>query len=82
MDAPAELARRLSPGSTVVGAGAVMYADVFGDQVIDDGSPYPRAGDVAEIASDSSWLVEPVRPIYLRRPDARPPAPPKKVTPA
>jgi tRNA threonylcarbamoyl adenosine modification protein YeaZ len=82
VEAPGELARRLPAGSTVAGAGALMYDEVFDAQVVDRGSPYPRAADIAELATDARRLVEPVRPIYLRRPDARPPAAPKRVTPA
>jgi tRNA threonylcarbamoyl adenosine modification protein YeaZ len=82
VDAPAVVADRLPPGETVVGAGAVQYAHVFDRQVVDADEPFPRAAAIAELSRDPGNVVADVRPIYLRRPDARPPAAPKRVTPA
>ena len=82
VDAPTVMSDRLPPGETVVGPGAVLYAEVFDRQVVDTSTPYPMAAAVAELSRDPGNLVADVRPIYLRRPDARPPAAPKKVTPA
>ena len=79
---PAEVADHIPPGTTVVGAGAVMYAEVFGGQVVDPREPHPRAADLAELSQHRSWLASAVAPIYLRRPDAKVPAAPKRVTPA
>ncbi|HET7531339.1 MAG TPA: tRNA (adenosine(37)-N6)-threonylcarbamoyltransferase complex dimerization subunit type 1 TsaB [Mycobacteriales bacterium] len=77
--APADVAAELDPGMTVVGAGAVLYADVFGARRVDGRAPEPSAGDLAALACDEQWVV-PAQPMYLRRPDARPPGAPKKVT--
>ncbi|MDH2423848.1 tRNA (adenosine(37)-N6)-threonylcarbamoyltransferase complex dimerization subunit type 1 TsaB [Sphaerisporangium sp. TRM90804] len=79
-DLPAEL--------PVVGAGAEMYAEVLGAGRLVEGAPaYPAAGALAALAAErlaaggsgDSVLTTP-RPIYLRRPDARVPGPPKRVT--
>jgi tRNA threonylcarbamoyl adenosine modification protein YeaZ len=79
---PAEVAGRLPAGSTVVGAGAVLHAPSFEGNFVDPRQPTPRAADLAEIATDARWVIRPPSPIYLRRPDARPPGAPKRVTPA
>lgn len=66
----------------VAGAGARMYAEVIGpDRVIDP--EYPAAGALGALAAGrlaAGAEPGPPRPIYLRRPDARVPGPPKKVT--
>jgi len=61
----------------IVGAGPSLYPDVFGAGV----RPlYPLAADLARVvAGERAELVDP-EPIYLRRPDAVTPGPPKKVT--
>jgi len=81
VDHPAVLAARLDPGTALVGAGAVLYADAFAEGEVDAVSPYPSAAVVARLSVDPGWAVDPL-PLYLRRPDARPPGAPKKVTPA
>jgi hypothetical protein len=58
-----------------------MYAAEFAGQVVDESSGYPSAAAIARLALDDDWSL-PVTPLYLRRPDARPPGAPKKVTPA
>lgn len=68
----------------LIGAGARMYAEIVGAARIVEGAPeYPRAGALAALAvrrlADGSGLDAP-RPIYLRRPDARVPGAPKRVT--
>ena len=80
VDRPDVVAARLG-STTVVGAGAQMYEDVFAAQTHDPRSPYPRGAEIAQLALDASWRMAPY-PMYLRRPDARPPGPPKRVTPA
>jgi len=61
----------------VVGAGPSLYPDVFGAGV---GPVYPLAADLARVvAGELAELVD-AEPIYLRRPDAVTPGPPKKVT--
>ncbi|MFC6086966.1 tRNA (adenosine(37)-N6)-threonylcarbamoyltransferase complex dimerization subunit type 1 TsaB [Sphaerisporangium aureirubrum] len=74
-------------GLPVIGAGARMYAAVLGEDRLRDGTPdHPMAASLAALAAErlasgerDGTLTEP-RPIYLRRPDARVPGPPKKVT--
>ncbi|WP_030912822.1 tRNA (adenosine(37)-N6)-threonylcarbamoyltransferase complex dimerization subunit type 1 TsaB [Streptosporangium amethystogenes] len=78
----------------LVGAGARMYAEVVGASRLLDAPEYPHAGALAALAAeqlgepDVDAVVEsgthPVlglpHPIYLRRPDARVPSAPKKVS--
>jgi len=81
VDRPAVLAERLSPGTRIVGSGASPYAAELAGHVLDDTAPYPSTAAVARLAVDDAWWM-PVQPLYLRRPDARPPGAPKRVTPA
>jgi tRNA threonylcarbamoyl adenosine modification protein YeaZ len=71
----------LPGGYQVAGEGAVLYAGI--------GEPieprYPDAGVLAELVSDRITRGAepgPPEPLYLRRPDAREPGRPKRVTPA
>jgi len=66
----------------VAGAGGQLYPEAFGE-VIEPA--YPDAGTLcglvaARIAAGQPAL--PAEPLYLRRPDAREPGPPKRVTPS
>jgi tRNA threonylcarbamoyladenosine biosynthesis protein TsaB len=70
---------RLPVGTKVAGAAALLYSEAFASASIDARAPYPKAGVLAELAVLDEWAVPPL-PIYLRRPDARPPGPPKPVT--
>lgn len=84
----------LPEGLPLVGAGARLYAEVLGASRLADAPDHPFAGALAALAAgqlggpDVREVVEsgthPVlslpRPIYLRRPDAQVPAPPKKVS--
>ena len=81
VERPAVVAEQLAAGETVTGFAASMYAADFSAQVVDESSGYPSAVAIARLALDDSWAL-PVKPLYLRRPDARPPGAPKKVTPA
>jgi tRNA threonylcarbamoyl adenosine modification protein YeaZ len=66
----------------VAGAGARLYADVFGLTRLEPDYPTPRG--LARLAADrvrARALSEPLRPLYLRRPDAVAPASYKAVTP-
>jgi tRNA threonylcarbamoyladenosine biosynthesis protein TsaB len=77
---------------TVAGAGGQLYAEAFGEVI---GPAYPEARTLCAIvagrlAGTASARVQPSRgqppllaaePLYLRRPDAREPGPPKRVTP-
>jgi tRNA threonylcarbamoyladenosine biosynthesis protein TsaB len=64
----------------VAGAGGPLYPDAFGEMI---GPAYPDAGTlcgiVARPAGQPPLLA--AEPLYLRRPDAREPGPPKRVTP-
>ncbi|TDQ51426.1 tRNA (adenosine(37)-N6)-threonylcarbamoyltransferase complex dimerization subunit type 1 TsaB [Actinorugispora endophytica] len=79
VDRPADVDTR---GLPVIGHGARMYADVFG-QDPDAAEPlHPSAAALGEVAVralvNGSELPEP-RPLYLRRPDAQVPGAPKRV---
>jgi tRNA threonylcarbamoyl adenosine modification protein YeaZ len=84
LDTPQSLADRFAVGRPLlVGDGAELYRDTFaGFEVV---AGHPQASRLAaEVAprvrrGDPSDALE---PLYLRRPDARPPGPPKSVTPA
>jgi tRNA threonylcarbamoyl adenosine modification protein YeaZ len=69
-----------SPGILTAGMGALLYPGVLGEPI----EPcYPAAGTLAGIAARQVAAGEPgsgAEPIYLRRPDARVPGPPKRVT--
>ncbi|MEU4326487.1 tRNA (adenosine(37)-N6)-threonylcarbamoyltransferase complex dimerization subunit type 1 TsaB [Nonomuraea dietziae] len=67
-------------GLPVVGAGAGLYPDFLGRT---DAPPYPYGGFMAALAAErlaAGVALDEPRPIYLRRPDAVVPKPPKKVT--
>jgi tRNA threonylcarbamoyladenosine biosynthesis protein TsaB len=56
----------------VAGAGGPLYPEAFGELTE---PAYPDAGTLCALA------LLPAEPLYLRRPDAREPGPPKRVTP-
>jgi tRNA threonylcarbamoyladenosine biosynthesis protein TsaB len=75
-------------GLVVAGAGGQLYPEAFGEVI---GPAYPDArilcsivaGRLAEVASPRSQPpLLAAEPLYLRRPDAREPGPPKRVTPS
>ncbi|MDT7537938.1 MAG: tRNA threonylcarbamoyladenosine biosynthesis protein TsaB [Actinomycetota bacterium] len=77
---PADLVDELR-GVPIVGDGARLYAEVFAGLDVRPEPRYPSAAAiVAAIASLVGTPAEPLRPLYLRRPDAEQPGPPKKVT--
>ncbi|MEU6996830.1 tRNA (adenosine(37)-N6)-threonylcarbamoyltransferase complex dimerization subunit type 1 TsaB [Nonomuraea sp. NPDC046570] len=79
VDRPADVPGELP----LVGAGAGMYAEVFGAERVLEAAPYPYAGFMAALAAErlaAGVELDPPRPIYLRRPDAVVPKAPKKVT--
>ncbi|MBV9871660.1 MAG: tRNA (adenosine(37)-N6)-threonylcarbamoyltransferase complex dimerization subunit type 1 TsaB [Frankiaceae bacterium] len=82
---PAILAERLRGRVThLVGAGAVLYREQLADFTIVERAPYPAAGELAQLVVEPAIRKvspEPLVPMYLRRPDARPPGERKKVTP-
>src|SRR4051812_44848989 len=81
---PAEVAARLGGRvRRLIGPVASEHPEAFADFVVTG----PRWPDAATIAADAlvrasrSEPAVPLLPLYLRRPDARPPGPPKQVTP-
>jgi tRNA threonylcarbamoyl adenosine modification protein YeaZ len=78
---PAELAAaELSEPCPVAGEGPVLYPELGGDPIP---PRYPDAAHLAGIAVLSlaeQVPVQPPEPLYLRRPDARVPGKPKRVT--
>ncbi|MER5647142.1 tRNA (adenosine(37)-N6)-threonylcarbamoyltransferase complex dimerization subunit type 1 TsaB [Streptosporangium sp. NPDC002524] len=78
----------------LAGAGARMYAEIVGASRILDVPEYPHAGALAALAagrlgepgaaeaveSGTDPVLGPPRPIYLRRPDAKVPSAPKRVS--
>jgi tRNA threonylcarbamoyl adenosine modification protein YeaZ len=78
VSAPAEL----PPGGPVAGEGPVRYPGLTAEPIPPS---YPAAGQLAEIAAErmaAGAPVSPAEPLYLRRPDARVPGKPKRVTPS
>lgn len=68
------------PGILTAGVGARLYPGVLGEPIEPS---YPAAGILAGIAAQQLAAGKPgsgAEPIYLRRPDARVPGPPKRVT--
>lgn len=73
VEAPAELAGRLDPGARVIGAGAELYANVFGSAYDPAGPRYPDPARLVELAVPQfDRSPGPLVPLYLRRPDATP----------
>jgi tRNA threonylcarbamoyl adenosine modification protein YeaZ len=78
---PADVASALGARTTeVAGAGAVRYPDAFAGFTLREGDSSPRAADLVWCA-DLMSVPGALTPLYLRRPDARPPGKPKPVTP-
>jgi tRNA threonylcarbamoyladenosine biosynthesis protein TsaB len=79
-EATARQVAQAAPGVLAAGAGALLYPGVLGDPI---GPSYPAAGTLARLAARQLTAGEPAtgaEPVYLRRPDARVPGPPKRVT--
>ena len=81
---PADLEPHLPRQAVIVGAGAVLYREQFPDHAVIEAEPYPEAWALAAIAAAqiADGAAGPADPLYLRRPDAVPPAARKQVTPA
>ena len=76
----AALTPQAAPGVLAAGAGVLLYPGVLGEPI---GPSYPAAGTLARLAAQQLAAGAPAtgaEPIYLRRPDARVPGPPKRVT--
>ena len=68
-------------GLPVAGAGGPLYPAAFGELI---GPAYPDARTLCGLVARPAGqvpLLDP-EPLYLRRPDAREPGPPKRVTPS
>jgi tRNA threonylcarbamoyl adenosine modification protein YeaZ len=93
---PAVLAEQLADGDVVIGSGAVLYPELAAHApthaALTDAAPthadpdIPRFPDVAALVQlGLPALLDaeppgPLAPLYLRRPDAVPPGPPKSAT--
>ncbi len=73
VDKPAALAT----DDPVAGEGASLYPDAFGQPV---GPAAPGAGRLARMVADGRAELRDPEPLYLRRPDAVAPSPPKRVS--
>lgn len=76
---PADVAE-VAGGIPAAGTGALLYRGVLGEALEPS---YPAAGTLARLAAQQLAAGAPAtgaEPIYLRRPDARVPGPPKRVT--
>jgi tRNA threonylcarbamoyl adenosine modification protein YeaZ len=81
--APADLAQELPEldVKAAAGAGALLYADVLGLPLVEP--PYPSPVGLVAVAAEiiqTRTHPEPLRPLYLRRPDAVEPATRKLVS--
>jgi tRNA threonylcarbamoyl adenosine modification protein YeaZ len=68
-------------GLPVAGDGAFLHPELAGQPI---GPRFPAAAQLADLAARRAFANEPpspARPLYLRRPDAREPGRPKRVTP-
>jgi tRNA threonylcarbamoyl adenosine modification protein YeaZ len=78
VSAPGEI----GPGGPVAGVGAGLYPSLLGEPI---GPEYPAARTLARLVAQRLAAGVPMpaaEPLYLRRPDARVPGPPKRVTPS
>ena len=82
-DPQVNLPAALPPGYPMAGEGPRLHAELAaGSELI--GPRYPAAAELAEISARHVLLgvpMAPAEPLYLRRPDAREPGRPKRVTP-
>jgi tRNA threonylcarbamoyl adenosine modification protein YeaZ len=77
---PADFAPQLH-GIPVMGDGALMYGDVLAGLDLRPEPRYPSAVALVEVVRPSLGTAPaPLVPLYLRRPDAEQPGPPKRVT--
>lgn len=82
VDAPADVAARGVEGLVVAGAGTALYPELLpatpGTPADVDPADLARVA-LARLAVAGEGTVLPTEPLYLRRPDAVPPAPGKRV---
>ena len=77
------LPAELPGGYPVAGEGPLLYAGLAASAVLEP--RYPAAAVLAQLSADRIAAGSPpgdAEPLYLRRPDAREPGKPKRVTPA
>lgn len=82
-DAVADLLR--GRATFIAGAGAQIHREAFAGFEILERGEYPSAIDLGRRVTASvaaGQATKALVPLYLRRPDAQPPGPPKQVTPA
>jgi tRNA threonylcarbamoyl adenosine modification protein YeaZ len=66
----------------VAGSGAGLYPGLLGERIAPE---FPAAGTLAHLVAKrlaAGMPMLPAEPLYLRKPDARIPGPPKRVTPS
>ena len=81
ISAPIELTEHLrGTVQRLTGPAAAANAEAFGDFVVSD-QCWPDAAVIARDALRRTSPASPLTPMYLRRPDAQEPGPPKRVTP-
>lgn len=83
VSAPALAAAGLRTVERVVGDGALLHAEAFAGLPLEAEPRYPSLARLAEVAVIRHRAGEPalpLTPLYLRRPDAEAPRPPKRVT--
>ena len=79
----ADMLREAGWTGRVVGDGALRYAEVFGSWTVPDEPRYPSPDGLVLLAARRALEGAPseaLTPLYLRRPDAVPPAAVKRVT--
>jgi tRNA threonylcarbamoyl adenosine modification protein YeaZ len=72
----------LDPSLPAAGEGPWLYPAAFGERL---DVRYPAAGWLADLGNErlrTGLTLPPPEPLYLRKPDARVPGPPKRVSPA
>jgi tRNA A37 threonylcarbamoyladenosine modification protein TsaB len=72
----------IGAGYPVAGVGPVLYPSLLGERIEPE---YPAAATLAHLITQrlaARLPMHPAEPLYLRRPDARVPGPPKRVTPS
>ncbi len=74
------VSRPFAAGCPVAGEGPVLYPEMTAEPI---GPRYPEAARLADLAAGraAQGIAAPAVPLYLRRPDAAEPRPPKRVTP-
>lgn len=82
VSAPALAATGLRGIERVVGDGALLHAEAFAGLPVEAEPRYPSLARLAEVAltRHRTGPALPLTPLYLRRPDAEQPRPPKRVT--